>query len=159
MKQRKIQVGVIGGRDAPDDILESARRIGSLIARKEAVLFCGGLGGVMAAACQGAKEAFGLTVGILPSASAETANPWVDIVIPTDLGVARNAVIINACDGVIAVGGSYGTLSEIAFALQRKIPVVSYQSWPVDSKVIASETPEDAVQRLFDAIDRRTVYT
>jgi uncharacterized protein (TIGR00725 family) len=158
MKQRKIQVGVIGGREAAEDVIADAYQVGQLIAQKGAVLLCGGLGGVMAAACEGAKEAFGLTVGILPMGSGELANPFVDIVIPSNLGVARNAVLINACDGVIAVGGKFGTLSEMAFALQREIPVVSLHSWNVDPAVLIAETPMDAVRILFEQIDRRMVY-
>jgi len=154
MEHRKLQIGVIGGREETPEILEAAREIGYLIAKHDAVLFCGGLGGVMAAACKGAKKASGLTVGILPGGQAHLANPDVDIVIPTDLGVARNAVIINACDGVIAVGGRYGTLSEIAFALQRKIPVVSFNSWEIDSAIYRAATPEEAVTRLFEAISQ-----
>jgi uncharacterized protein (TIGR00725 family) len=158
MKQRKMQVGVIGGREEMPDVLADAYQVGLLLAQKGAVLLCGGLGGVMAAACEGAKEAFGLTVGILPMASGELANPFVDIVIPSNLGVARNAVLINACDGVIAIGGKFGTLSEIAFALQREIPVVSLHSWDVDPAVFVAETPLDAVRILFEQIDRRMVY-
>ncbi|MBN1780494.1 TIGR00725 family protein [bacterium] len=158
MKQRKIQIAVIGGREAPPEVLEAAREAGRLIAQKGAVLICGGLGGVMAAACEGAKEEFGLTVGILPVGDGNMANPYVDIVIPTDLGVARNAVIVNAADGVLAVGGSYGTLSEIAFALQRAVPIVIMHSWNVDPAVIQAETPAEAVSSLFEEIDRRTLF-
>lgn len=155
MKQRKIQVGVIGGREASPEILDLAHQVGYLIAQKGAILFCGGLGGVMAEACRGAKEAFGLTVGILPMGQGDLANPYVDIVVPTDLGVARNAVIINACDGVIAIGGSYGTLSEMAFALQRNIPIVSIKSWNIDPSVIEADKADEAVKVLFDEMDRR----
>jgi uncharacterized protein (TIGR00725 family) len=157
MKQRRIQIGVIGGREAVPEILEAARQVGFLIAQKGAVLICGGLGGVMSAACRGAKEAFGLTVGILPMGQGDMANPFVDIVIPTDLGTARNAVVINACDGVIAIGGSYGTLSEMAFALQRELPIISLHSWEIDPSVIHANTPEEAVTRLFEDIDRRMI--
>ena len=158
MKQRKIQVGVIGGREAARRVLDDAYQAGLLIAQKGAVLLCGGLGGVMSAACEGAKEAFGLTVGILPMGSSEFANPFVDIVIPSDLGVARNAVLINACDGVIAIGGKFGTLSEMAFALQREIPVVSLHSWNVDPAVFSADTPAEAVRILFEQIDRKMIF-
>ena len=149
---------MIGGREAAQDVVADAYQVGLLIAQKGAVLLCGGLGGIMAAACEGAKEAFGLTVGILPMASGDLANPFVDIVIPSNLGVARNAVLINACDGVISIGGKFGTLSEMAFALQREIPVVSLHSWNVDPSVLVAETPQDAVRILFEEIDRRMVY-
>jgi len=155
MNQRKIQIGVIGGREESPENLEAARQVGFLIAKKGAVLFCGGLGGVMAAACEGAKEAFGLTVGILPSGQGHLANPFVDIVIPTNLGVARNSVIINACDGVIAVGGKYGTLSEIAFALQREIPVISLNSWEIDPTILIANTPEEAISKLYSRLNQQ----
>ncbi|MBN2103170.1 TIGR00725 family protein [bacterium] len=154
MKQRKIQIGVIGGREETPEVLQAACEVGYLIAQKGAVLFCGGLGGVMAAACKGAKEAFGLTVGILPMEQSQLANPYVDIVIPTGLGVARNAVIINACDGVIAIGGKFGTLSEMAFALQREIPIVSLYSWEIDPAVLVAKTSEEAVTELFNQLNK-----
>ena len=151
---RKIQIGVIGGRNVSDHHLKQAEAVGKLLAEKGAVVVCGGLGGVMEAACWGAKSANGTTVGILPTGKAADANPFVDIVIPTDLGVARNALVVNASQGVIAVGGSYGTLSEIAFALQRGIPVASIGSWDVDTSVFQSEGPADAVSYIFNQISK-----
>jgi uncharacterized protein (TIGR00725 family) len=154
---KSIQIGVIGGRDVTDEILQMAEEVGKGIAEKEAVLICGGLGGVMKAACRGAKSAGGTTVGILPAASMDDANPWVDIIIPTDLGVARNALVIHACNGVIAIGGRYGTLSEMAFALQKGIPLVSLKSWHVDETVIKAKTPKDAVEEVFNRIQLNPV--
>ena len=153
---RKIQIGVIGGRQVSDVHLKQAETIGKLLAEKGAVVICGGLGGVMEAACRGAKSAKGTTVGILPTGGAADANPFVDIVIPTDLGVARNALVVNASQGVIAVGGSYGTLSEMAFALQRGIPVVSIGSWEVDASVFQASGPEDAVFYIFNQINKQS---
>lgn len=150
---RKIQIGVIGGREASQEDLEFAKDVGREIARRGAILVCGGLGGVMEAACMGAKEAGGTTVGILPVLSPDEANPYVDISIPTGMGVARNAIIINSCDGVIAVGGSYGTLSEMAFALQKGIPLVSLRSWKVDESIVSVESPGEAVDRIFKMIE------
>ena len=92
-------------------------------------------------------------MGILPVLSPDEANPHVDISIPTGMGVARNAIIINSCDGVIAVGGSYGTLSEMAFALQKGIPLVSLRSWKVDESIVSVESPGEAVDRIFKMID------
>jgi uncharacterized protein (TIGR00725 family) len=149
---RQIQIGVIGGREVTDEILGLAYDVGKIIAERRAVLVCGGLGGVMEAACRGAKEVGGTTVGILPGTSAEDANPFVDIAIPTGLGVARNAVIIQACDGVIAVGGRYGTLSEMGFALQEGLPLVSLKSWHVDETVIQAESAFEATDRLFSQL-------
>ncbi len=106
----------------------------------------------MEAACRGAKSAGGVTVGILPTASKHDANPFVDIAIPTNMGVARNVIIIQAADAAIAVGGSYGTLSEMAFALQKSIPLVSVDSWTIDETVKKISDPETAVHWIFDLI-------
>lgn len=153
---RQLQIGVIGGRDVSTEIIKIAESIGQLIAERNAILICGGLGGVMEAACRGAKTVGGITVGILPVASKEEANPHVDIVIPTGMGVARNAVVIHSSDGVIAVDGSYGTLSEIAFALQCRVPLVVLKSWEIDSSVISAEDPEEAVEMLFNIMKERS---
>lgn len=146
-------IGIVGGRDASESLLKEARTAGREIASKGDVLICGGMGGVMEAACRGAREAGGLTIGILPTDRAEDANPCVEIVIPTGLGTARNAVIVNACHGVLAIGGMYGTLSEVAFALQRGIPVVSLQSWQPDQKVIMAGSAIEAVSLLYERIE------
>jgi len=150
--KRKIQIGVIGGREASPELLEFAEEVGEAIARRGAVLICGGMGGVMEAACRGAKKASGTTVGILPTISSEDANPYIDIAIPTDMGVARNAIIINSCDGIIAVGGRYGTLSEIAFALQKGIPLVSLKSWNFEKSIVQANSPSEAVDWIFKQI-------
>ena len=149
---RKIQIGVVGGRDASPEVLKDAEEVGRRIARQGAVLVCGGMGGVMEAACRGAREAGGLTVGILPVSSAEDGNPYLDVVIPTGIGLARNTIIVLSVDGVIAVGGKYGTLSEVAFALQMQRPVVSLHSWDFDQAIIAVKTPQEAVEQVFRMI-------
>jgi uncharacterized protein (TIGR00725 family) len=105
---------------------------------------CGGLGGVMEAACRGAKEAGGLTVGILPGTDRAAANAFVDVAIPSGLGEARNALVVRAADALIAVGGGYGTLSEIALALKAGKPVVGLDSWDIEG-VTAASGPEAAV--------------
>lgn len=150
--EKQIQIGVIGGRQVSAELLKDAEEVGRLIAKRKAVLICGGLGGVMAAASQGANREGGITVGILPGSQLEDANPDVSVVIPTDMGVARNSIIIHSCDGVIAVGGKYGTLAEMAFALQKGIPVVSLKSWNVDETVIQVNTAKEAVERLFEKL-------
>ncbi len=152
---RKLQIAVIGGRDADENILRLAEETGREIARRKAVLVCGGMGGVMEAACRGAKSCGGETVGILPGPHAGDANPFVDVVIPTGMGVARNALVVGASDGAIAVGGRYGTLSEIAFALQKGIPVVSLESWEVDPLVLHAETAREAVDLVLSKIGGR----
>lgn len=118
-------VGVIGSDGAiPKEVAEMAEKIGGEIAKRGFVLLCGGRGGVMEAACRGAKKQNGLTIGVLPSLDKSQANKNVDIVIPTSLGFARNTLVVSAPDAVIALYGSVGTLSEISMALNYKKPVV-----------------------------------
>jgi uncharacterized protein (TIGR00725 family) len=118
--------------------------VGRLLAERGAVLVCGGLGGTMEAACRGAQQAGGTTVGLLPGGSRSDANPFVDVAIPTGLGEARNALVVRAADVVVAVGGGYGTLSEIALALKAGKRVVGLGSWEIEG-VLAADGPEAAV--------------
>jgi len=112
------------------------------------VVVCGGLGGVMEAACRGAKEAGATTVGILPGADRSAANPFVDVAIPTGLGEARNALVVRAADALIAVGGAYGTLSEIALALKAGKRVAGIGTWDVEG-VIAAPDAAAAVEAVL----------
>jgi len=139
------QIAVIGGRDETGPILALAEKVGMEIGKRGLILVCGGMGGVMGAACRGAKALGGTTVGILPVAGLDQGNPHLDIVIPTGLGDARNAVLINSVRAVIAVGGQYGTLSELAFALARGLPVASLKSWEIDPAVYPARDAADAV--------------
>jgi uncharacterized protein (TIGR00725 family) len=134
-------VAVIGPGDEPT---VAAAEVGRLIAERGAVLVCGGRGGAMEAACRGAKEVGGLTVGILPGPDRSEANPFVDVVLPTGLGEARNALVVAAADVVIAIGGGYGTLSEIALALKVGKRVIGLGTWEIEG-VVAAESPEAAV--------------
>jgi uncharacterized protein (TIGR00725 family) len=122
-------IAVVGAGIADSRVAEEAEAVGRGIAERGAVLVCGGLTGVMEAACRGAKSAGGTTVGILPGPLRSAANQWVDIAIPTDLGEMRNALIVRAADVVIAIAGEYGTLSEIALALKTRRPVVGLNTW------------------------------
>jgi uncharacterized protein (TIGR00725 family) len=140
------QIGIIGSRTCSNEIANIAERTGNLIASREAILICGGREGVMEAAARGAQAAGGLTVGILPGPSKTEANPFIDVKIPTDMGHARNAIIARAADCLIAIAGEYGTLSEIALALQIGKPVVTLASkWKIEGTVIAA-SPEKAVE-------------
>jgi uncharacterized protein (TIGR00725 family) len=112
------------------------------------VLVCGGLGGVMEAACTGAKGGGGTTIGILPGTDRAAANPFVDFAIPTGLGEARNALVVRAADALIAIGGGYGTLSEIAFALKAGKPVVGLGTWEIEGVEIV-ESPAAAVESVL----------
>jgi uncharacterized protein (TIGR00725 family) len=148
-----VQVAVIGSRDAPEALVAVAERVGSGLACAGATVICGGLGGVMAAACRGAKSAGGLTVGILPGDDPHDANPWVDVAIPSGLGEARNSLVVRSAAAVIAIGGEYGTLSEIALALRSRIPVIGIATWSlmrpegeIEEGIIRMEEPGDAVK-------------
>ncbi|MDS3862396.1 TIGR00725 family protein [Thermosynechococcaceae cyanobacterium BACA0444] len=122
-------IAVVGAGVAEAEGMAQAEVVGQLIASQGWVLICGGLGGVMAAACRGGKLAGGQTIGILPGPDPNAANPWVDIAIATGLGEARNTIIAQAAAGLIAVGGEFGTLSEIAFALKLGKPVIGLGTW------------------------------
>jgi len=139
-------IAVIGtGADEPQ-CRERARAVGRLLAERGCVVATGGLGGVMEAAARGAREAGGLVLGILPGASPADANPYVDLAVATGLGDARNAILCNTAEAFVAVGGSYGTLSEIAFALKRGKRVAALGSWQhADLPVLRALTPEEAV--------------
>jgi uncharacterized protein (TIGR00725 family) len=137
-------VAVVGPGAARAEELAAAEQVGRELASRGAVLICGGLGGAMEAACRGAAEAGGTTVGILPGDDRAAANPHVEIAIATGLGEARNVLVVRAADALVAVGGGYGTLSEIAFGLRAGKPVVGVGSWAIEG-VEAAETPEQAV--------------
>ncbi|MDQ3877039.1 MAG: TIGR00725 family protein [Actinomycetota bacterium] len=122
-------IAVVGGGVASPDHVRDAEAVGRAIAEAGCVLVCGGFGGVMKAACRGARSAGGTTVGILPGRTADGANEFLDIALPTGLGEARNTVIVHSCDALIAVGGEFGTLSEIAFALKIGKPVIGLGTW------------------------------
>jgi uncharacterized protein (TIGR00725 family) len=145
-------VAVVGGGEAGPDALAIAEDVGRYLARRDAVVLCGGLGGVMEAACRGAKAEGGTTVGILPTDDRRQANPYVDVAIATGMGEARNALVVRAADVLVAVDGEFGTLSEIALALRTGTPVVGIATWelsmqgrPVDA-ILRVETAEDAVE-------------
>ena len=137
-------MAVAGPGEASAEERDAAEAVGRELARRGVVLVCGGLGGVMEAACRGAKQAGGTTVGILAGKDRSDANPFVDIAIATGLGQARNAVIVRAADAVVAIGGGYGTLSEIALALRRSKRVVGLGSWDIEG-VEPAASPEAAV--------------
>jgi uncharacterized protein (TIGR00725 family) len=125
-------VGVVGpGDEASAEQVAAAAEVGRLLGRAGAVLLCGGLGGVMAAACAGAAAAGGTTVGLLPGEDRAAANPHLTVALTTGLGELRNGLLVRSCDVLIAVGGSWGTLSEVALARRTGVPVVVLQGWQV----------------------------
>lgn len=146
------QIGVIGGAECPPEVYEIAREVGSEIAKRGFSLVCGGLGGVMEAACYGAKEAGGLTIGILPTSNKSDANPYVDLVIPTGLGHARNILVVQASDALVAIDGEAGTLSEIAIALKVGKPIVGIRTWKLEGRVPLVEGGREAVAMLMNLL-------
>jgi uncharacterized protein (TIGR00725 family) len=149
---RKLTIGVLGPHQCSREDYALGVEVGAEIARHGAVLVCGGLGGMMEAAAKGAKGEGGLTVGILPGEKASEANPYIDIPLPTGLGAVRNTLVVRVCDAVVAIRGSHGTLSEIAFALRLSVPVVGLKTWSVsqdgktDPGIHVAEGPAEAVK-------------
>jgi uncharacterized protein (TIGR00725 family) len=148
----KKTVAIIGARNCDDEISEIAERIGSLLAEGGYTIVCGGLGGVMEAVCKGAKSKNGKTIGILPGNNPIEANPYIDIAIATGMGISRNLIIIRSAVAVIAIAGGYGTLSELAFALQLEKPIIGIRTWAVSENVEIVSNPEDAVIRLNELL-------
>jgi len=156
MKKRII--AVIGGGQASAREAKLAEEVGRELARNDVILVCGGLGGVMEAACRGAQSEDGVTVGILPGENRRAANPSVQIPIVTGMGYARNVAVVKSAQAVIVIGGSFGTLSEIGHALQSGIPVVGLNTWSLsrngkeDSSIILAQNPAEAVNIALDAV-------
>jgi uncharacterized protein (TIGR00725 family) len=155
-------VSVIGGNQCAEEEARIAEQVGAELARRGVTLICGGLSGVMAAACKGARSAGGMTVGILPGSRREDANPYVDIPIVTTLGEVRNVIVACSGQAVIAIAGEYGTLSEIAHALRNGIPGIGLGTWSLvrdngspDHSVVVADSAVDAVDMALAAIEDR----
>jgi hypothetical protein len=155
---RPPYIAVVGAGEQDDESAGIATAVGRAIALRGAVLVCGGLGGVMEAACRGAKAEGGTTVGILPGDDRRHGNAYLDIAIPTGLGETRNALVVRAADAVIAVAGEFGTLSEIAFALKIGTPVVGIATWELAKKgrrvaaFVTAESADEAVEKAFELL-------
>jgi uncharacterized protein (TIGR00725 family) len=150
-RKREI-IAVIGGSEASAKHLKIAEEVGSLIAKRGAILITGGMGGIMTAASRGAHKAGGLVVGILPTLDKKSANPFVDIPIVTGLNQARNFIIARTCDCAIAIDGKYGTLSEIAYCLMYDIPVIGVDTWQFDAPIIRVKSAQEAIEQAFRAL-------
>jgi hypothetical protein len=137
-----LYIAVIGGHQCTPEISKLAEAVGKEIAGRGATLICGGLTGVMEAACRGAKSAGGKTIGILPGHDKKAANRYVDIPIATGLGYMRNNLVVKNADAVIAIDGKEGTLSEIAFALQMKKPLIGIQTWDIPGIIKVKDAKE-----------------
>ena len=146
-------IAVIGGSECSEEEARLAEEVGRELAKRGITLVCGGLSGVMEAACRGARAEGGTTIGILPGNSRGEANPYVDIPIVTGIGYARNAIVVRSAQAAIAIDGSFGTLSEIGYALQFDIPVIGLETWSLsmggqdDDSIIRAKSPVEAVER------------
>ena len=155
-------ISVIGSSEPTPEIADLAEQVGRELAGRGITLVCGGLGGVMEAACRGARSAGGTTIGILPGSDPEAANPWVEIPICTGMSYARNVLVVKTGRAVIAVGGAYGTLSEIGHALAESIPVIGLKTWEiardgmVDGSIVVASDARDAVDKAVETARRRT---
>ncbi len=153
-------IAVIGGGQCSPQEAKLAEKVGCELARQGAILVCGGLGGVMEAACKGAYLEDGITIGILPGENRQAANPYVKIPIVTGVGYARNLAVVKSAQAVIAIGGSYGTLSEISHALQSSIPVIGLNTWSLsqggqqDNSIILAQNPTEAVNKALNLAKR-----
>ena len=157
-------IAVIGGSDAKPEHIKLAESVGQELAKRGVTVVCGGLSGVMEAVCRGVKSSGGNTIGILPGRSPKEANEFIDVPIVTSMGYARNVIVVHTGEAVIAIGGAFGTLSEIAHALGEQIPVISLSSWPLPRRgdgdpigdgLIIADTPEDAVDKAVAAAEAR----
>jgi uncharacterized protein (TIGR00725 family) len=155
-------IAVIGAGECTPEVARLAEEVGRRLAEKGAILICGGLGGVMEAACRGAKSAGGTTVGVLPGTNPGEANPYVDIPIATGMGQARNVIVVTSARAAIAVGGGYGTLSEIGHARKLGIPVVGLDTWNLKKEgytgIVEAKRPEEAVERAIAWAKRGNPY-
>lgn len=157
-RTRAPYVVVCGSGQATTQEVAWAEEVGRLVADAGAVLVCGGLGGVMDAAARGCEAGGGLSIGILPGEHRDPASPYLTVSIPTGLGEARNALVVRAADAVIAIGGEFGTLSEIALALKAGTPVVGLHTWELAKAgslvhaIVETETPQEAVRAALEAI-------
>lgn len=160
---RPMIIAVIGGGDPPPRAMELAEEVGCELARRGAMVVCGGMRGVMEAVCRGAKSAGGTTIGILPGNEPVTANDYIDIPIMTGMGYARNVIVVKTGRAAIAIDGAYGTLSEIGHALGDGIPVIGLETWRLPERgdlplrVVHADSPVDAVEKAIVAAHERDV--
>lgn len=156
-----MKITVIGDSACSAEEAKLAETVGALLAERGVTVVCGGLCGVMEAACRGAKSEGGMTVGILPSQDSSMANSWVDISIVTGMGEARNVAVVKSGQAIIAIGGGYGTLSEIAHALKSSIPVIGLNTWSLsrngveDDSIIRVHSAAEAVDKAIALAARR----
>jgi len=159
-----MNIAVIGDSHCSAEEAKLAESVGELLAQQGVTVICGGLTGVMEAVCRGAKSKGGLTMGVLPGGDPSMANPWVDIPVVTGIGEARNVVVVKSAQAVIAIGGSYGTLSEIAYALKSGIPVIGLNTWSLsrngreDDSIIKVQSATEAVDKAVALAKKHKVH-
>ena len=146
ISKRKPVIAVIGAGQCSKKLQDMAAAVGRYIAENGGVLVCGGLGGIMEGAARGAKEAGGTTIGIIPTDNKADANAFIDYVIVTGLGHARNILVVNTADAIVALPGKYGTLTEMAFALNAGKPIVSVSAWKLGEEIRQAEDPLEAAR-------------
>ena len=157
----RVHVAVVGSGHASESECDQAARLGRALAEAGAVVVCGGLGGVMEAVCRGARDGGGLSIGLLPGPDRNAAKAYVDVAVPTGMGEGRNVLVVRGADAVVAVGGEYGTLSEVALALQADIPVIGLGTWElgkhgrVVDAIQRAASPEEAADAALRAAGRR----
>ncbi|MCK5178656.1 MAG: TIGR00725 family protein [Candidatus Omnitrophica bacterium] len=158
MRDQKITISVIGGHDINAEVENIAHEVGGIVARVGTVLVCGGLGGVMEAASRGAKEAGGITIGILPGKDKADANPYIDIALPSSIGYARNAMVACSADIIIALPGSEGTSSEISYGIVYKRPIIDLGGWDREGTIKVKDTTEAEakIRALIEKIKKTT---
>lgn len=156
MRTQRITISVIGGHKASKDVERIAHNVGRIIAGVGAVLVCGGLDGVMEAAARGAKEAGGVTIGLLPWKDKADANPYIDIALPTSIGYARNAIVACSADIIVALPGSHGTSCEISYGFVYNRPMIDLGHWNRDGmiKVKSLEEAEAKIRELVQKIQK-----
>jgi len=156
-------IAVIGDSSCPPKETKLAEAVGETLAQHGAIVICGGLGGVMEAACRGARSKNGLSIGILPGEDSRAANPWVSIPVTTGIGYARNMAVVKSAQAVIAIGGSYGTLSEIAYALKSNIPVIGLNTWTLsqngqrEDPIIRVASAQEAVNTAISLAKKKDI--
>lgn len=142
MRKQKITISVIGGSNIDQEVEELAHETGEIVAKVGAILVCGGLGGVMEAAARGAKEAGGMTIGLLPGKDKADANEYIDIALPTTIGYARNACVAGSADIIVALPGSDGTSSEISYGVVYKRPIIDLGNWDREGTIKVNDLAE-----------------
>ncbi len=156
MTNKQKFIAVIGGSQCSKEEAKLAEAVGRELAKRGAILVCGGLSGVMEAVCKGAQSEGGITIGILPGDNRQAANPYVQIPIVTGIGYTRNVIVVKSAQAIIAIDGNYGTLSEISHALQNGIPVIGLNTWALskngqpDNSIILAQDPTEAVDKALD---------